>query len=40
VTHQGALLEGVADEFIWMQAGQIVNRTARFEAQGVPVENA
>jgi ABC-type multidrug transport system ATPase subunit len=27
VTHQAALLEGVADEFIWMQAGQIVERT-------------
>lgn len=27
VTHQSALLDGVADEFIWMQAGQIVNRT-------------
>jgi ABC-type multidrug transport system ATPase subunit len=29
VTHQAALLEGVADEFIWMQAGQIVDRTHR-----------
>ena len=28
VTHQASLLEGVADEFIWMQAGQIVDRTA------------
>jgi len=27
VTHQAALLEGAADEFVWMQAGQIVNRT-------------
>jgi len=27
VTHQAALLEGVADEFVWMQAGQIVDRT-------------
>jgi ABC-type multidrug transport system ATPase subunit len=27
VTHQAALLEGVADEFVWMQAGQIVKRT-------------
>jgi ABC-type multidrug transport system ATPase subunit len=27
VTHQGALLEGVADEFVWMQAGNIVDRT-------------
>ena len=29
VTHQAALLEGVADEFVWMQAGQIVDRTHR-----------
>ena len=28
VTHQAPLLEGVADEFVWMQAGQIVDRTA------------
>ena len=27
VTHQAALLEGAADEFVWMQAGQIVSRT-------------
>jgi ABC-type multidrug transport system ATPase subunit len=27
VTHQAALLEGAADEFIWMQAGQIIDRT-------------
>ena len=27
VTHQAALLEGVADEFVWMQAGQIIDRT-------------
>jgi len=27
VTHQARLLEGVADEFVWMQAGQIVDRT-------------
>jgi ABC-type multidrug transport system ATPase subunit len=27
VTHQAALLENVADEFVWMQAGRIVNRT-------------
>jgi ABC-type multidrug transport system ATPase subunit len=29
VTHQAALLEGVADEFVWMRAGQIVARTGR-----------
>ena len=28
VTHQAALLEGAADEFIWMEAGQIIDRTA------------
>lgn len=28
VTHQASLLEGAADEFVWMQAGQIVDRTA------------
>lgn len=28
VTHQAFLLEGVADEFVWMQAGQIIDRTA------------
>jgi ABC-type multidrug transport system ATPase subunit len=27
VTHQAPLLEGVADEFIWMESGQIVDRT-------------
>ena len=27
VTHQAALLEGGADEFVWMQAGQIVGRS-------------
>jgi ABC-type multidrug transport system ATPase subunit len=27
VTHQAALLEGAADEFVWMQAGRIVDRT-------------
>ncbi len=26
ITHQAALLEGVADEFVWMRAGQIVER--------------
>jgi len=27
VTHQALLLEGAADEFVWMQAGKIVERT-------------
>jgi ABC-type multidrug transport system ATPase subunit len=28
VTHQALLLDGVADEFVWMQEGRIVDRTA------------
>jgi heme ABC exporter ATP-binding subunit CcmA len=28
VTHQASLLDGAADEFVWMQLGQIINRTA------------
>jgi ABC-type multidrug transport system ATPase subunit len=27
VTHQASLLEGAADEFVWLEAGQITNRT-------------
>jgi heme ABC exporter ATP-binding subunit CcmA len=27
VTHQAALLEGAADEFVWMEAGRIIGRT-------------
>lgn len=27
VTHQASLLEGVADEFVWMQSGKIIART-------------
>ena len=27
VTHQASLLEGATDEFVWMEAGQIVRRT-------------
>ena len=33
VTHQALLLEGAADEFVWMEAGQIVNRTSNLEAR-------
>lgn len=39
VTHQAPLLEGVADEFVWMQAGQIVNRTAGLNPKANPAEN-
>lgn len=34
VTHQPALVESIADEFVWMEAGKIVNRTVAFEAGG------
>jgi ABC-type glutathione transport system ATPase component len=27
VTHQAALLESAADEFVWMENGQITRRT-------------
>ncbi len=33
VTHQAPLLEGAADEFVWMEAGQIVKRTPNLEAR-------
>jgi ABC-type multidrug transport system ATPase subunit len=35
VTHQAALLAGVADEFVWMQAGQIVDRTTDLTRAGL-----
>jgi ABC-type multidrug transport system ATPase subunit len=33
VTHQASLLEGAADEFIWMEAGEIVGRTPDLQHQ-------
>jgi len=36
VTHQAQLLDGTADEFVWMQAGKIVNRTASLEPLNTP----
>ena len=40
VTHQAPLLESVADEFVWMDAGQIVNRTRDLQSaeEGRPEE--
>jgi ABC-type multidrug transport system ATPase subunit len=32
VTHQASLLEGTADEFVWMEAGQITSRTRELRA--------
>jgi len=31
VTHQASLLEGAADEFVWMEAGKIIGRTRDFK---------
>jgi ABC-type multidrug transport system ATPase subunit len=36
ITHQALLLEGVADEFVWMQAGEIVDRTASLDRARTP----
>jgi ABC-type multidrug transport system ATPase subunit len=36
VTHQASLLEGMADEFVWMEAGKIVRRTRELEPVEVP----
>jgi ABC-type multidrug transport system ATPase subunit len=35
VTHQALLLEGRSDEFVWMQSGQIVNRTKDLRRAGL-----
>lgn len=32
VTHQPGLLESIADEFVWMEAGKITDRTAKLRA--------
>jgi ABC-type multidrug transport system ATPase subunit len=32
VTHQASLLEGAANEFIWMEAGKIIARTQTFQS--------
>jgi len=34
VTHQAQLLDGTSDEFVWMDAGKIVNRTQTLQAGG------
>jgi ABC-type multidrug transport system ATPase subunit len=34
VTHQAPLLQGAADEFVWMEAGQIVERTSTLPQGG------
>jgi ABC-type siderophore export system fused ATPase/permease subunit len=36
VTHQAALLQGAADEFVWMEAGQIIGRTPDLQKAEAP----
>jgi energy-coupling factor transporter ATP-binding protein EcfA2 len=38
VTHQAALLEGAADEFVWMEFGQIIERTRELTRPESPQE--
>jgi energy-coupling factor transporter ATP-binding protein EcfA2 len=33
VTHQASLLQGAADEFVWMDEGQIVSRDPELQHQ-------
>ena len=40
ITHQALLLAGVADEFVWMHAGQIVDRTASLTRAAASAEDA
>jgi len=35
VTHQPAILDSVADEFVWMEAGMIIQRTLTLQ-EGAP----
>ncbi len=39
VTHQAALLEGAADEFVWMEFGKIIGRTRELKRPAVAEEN-
>jgi len=39
VTHQASLLEGVADEFVWMEFGKIVERTREFKRPASSTES-
>jgi ABC-type multidrug transport system ATPase subunit len=40
VTHQSSLLESAADEFIWMEFGQIVERTRELKRPEILGESA
>ena len=40
VTHQASLLEGAADEFVWMEFGKILGRTRELKRPESPEESA
>ena len=40
VTHQASLLEGVADEFVWMDYGKIIGRTRELKRPDVSEETS
>jgi ABC-type multidrug transport system ATPase subunit len=40
VTHQAALLEGAADEFVWMEFGKIIGRTRELKRPDYPGPSA
>jgi heme ABC exporter ATP-binding subunit CcmA len=40
VTHQASLLEGAADEFVWMAFGKIIGRTRELKEPTLPAEGS
>ncbi|HEY4842870.1 MAG TPA: ABC transporter ATP-binding protein [Terriglobales bacterium] len=40
VTHQASLLEGTADEFVWMEFGRIIGRTRELKRPAIAEESA
>jgi ABC-type multidrug transport system ATPase subunit len=40
VTHQASLLEGAADEFVWMEFGKIIGRTRELKRPAIAEESA
>jgi len=40
VTHQASLLEGVADEFVWMEYGKIIGRTRELKRPEISEERS
>ena len=40
VTHQASLLEGTADEFVWMAFGKVIGRTRELKEPTLPAEGS